>query len=169
MTRDRQASDRAASVAPALELTDRQRSILRVVVEDYVLTAVPVGSKALVTRYGLGVARLLSVSKSAHAPEGKVQADAISFMGDITGASRLAVIYVDHDMANAALSSSDDPLSEQELEAAREHWLFDFPPGYSCAEGRDAGPGETFDTLVPVDCAQLEISAGTDVPFPNWT
>jgi heat-inducible transcriptional repressor len=29
--------------------------VLRAVVEDYVLTAVPVGSKALVTRYGLGV------------------------------------------------------------------------------------------------------------------
>jgi heat-inducible transcriptional repressor len=37
------------------DLTDRQRSVLRAVVEDYVLTAVPVGSKALVTRYGLGV------------------------------------------------------------------------------------------------------------------
>ncbi len=54
MTRDRQAA-RAASVVPALELTDRQRSILRAVVEDYVLTAVPVGSKSLVSRYGLGV------------------------------------------------------------------------------------------------------------------
>jgi heat-inducible transcriptional repressor len=55
MTRDRHASDSDASVAPALELTDRQRSILRAVVEDYVLTAIPVGSKSLVSRYGLGV------------------------------------------------------------------------------------------------------------------
>src|SRR5919107_2635312 len=39
----------------APDLTDRQRSVLRAVVEDYVLTAVPVGSKALVSRYGLGV------------------------------------------------------------------------------------------------------------------
>jgi len=37
------------------DLTDRQRSVLRAVVEDYVLTAVPVGSKSLVTRYALGV------------------------------------------------------------------------------------------------------------------
>jgi heat-inducible transcriptional repressor len=44
-----------ASGRPALELTDRQRSILRAVVEDYVMTAVPVGSKALVERYQLGV------------------------------------------------------------------------------------------------------------------
>src|ERR671915_1052965 len=40
---------------PGLELTERQRSVLRAVVEDYVLTAVPVGSKALVQRYSLGV------------------------------------------------------------------------------------------------------------------
>ena len=55
MTRGRQADDHAASIEPALELTDRQRSILRAVVEDYVLTAIPVGSKSLVSRYGLGV------------------------------------------------------------------------------------------------------------------
>lgn len=40
---------------PPVDLTERQRSVLRAVVEDYVLTAIPVGSKALVTRYGLGV------------------------------------------------------------------------------------------------------------------
>ena len=55
MTRDPQPTEHVSSVAPALELTDRQRSVLRVVVEDYVLTAVPVGSKSLVNRYGLGV------------------------------------------------------------------------------------------------------------------
>jgi heat-inducible transcriptional repressor len=47
--------DDAASSQPAFELTDRQRSILRAVVEDYVTTALPVGSKALVHRYRLGV------------------------------------------------------------------------------------------------------------------
>jgi heat-inducible transcriptional repressor len=40
---------------PAFELTDRQRSVLRAVVEDYVTTALPVGSKSLVSRYRLGV------------------------------------------------------------------------------------------------------------------
>jgi len=39
----------------APDLTDRQRSVLRAVVEDYVLSAVPVGSKALVNRYRLGI------------------------------------------------------------------------------------------------------------------
>ena len=48
-------TDAPPSSRPALELTDRQRSILRAVVEDYVTSAVPVGSKALVSRYGLGV------------------------------------------------------------------------------------------------------------------
>ncbi|HUH07322.1 MAG TPA: hypothetical protein VML96_05895, partial [Egibacteraceae bacterium] len=54
MNRDREANPRAA-ITPALELTDRQRSVLRAVVEDYVLTAVPVGSKSLVSRYRLAV------------------------------------------------------------------------------------------------------------------
>lgn len=47
--------ERSTAMHPAVDLTDRQRSVLRAVVEDYVLTAIPVGSKALVTRYGLGV------------------------------------------------------------------------------------------------------------------
>ena len=55
MTQDRRADEHAAPIGPALELTDRQRSVLRAVVEDYVLTAIPVGSKALVSRYGLAV------------------------------------------------------------------------------------------------------------------
>jgi heat-inducible transcriptional repressor len=46
---------RGSPLRPGLDLTERQRSVLRAVVEDYVLTAMPVGSKALVTRYGLGV------------------------------------------------------------------------------------------------------------------
>lgn len=40
---------------PSLELSERQRTVLRAVVEDYVLSAVPVGSKALVERYRLPV------------------------------------------------------------------------------------------------------------------
>jgi heat-inducible transcriptional repressor len=43
--------DRAAQI----ELTDRQREILREVVEEYVLTGQPVGSRTLVGRGGLGV------------------------------------------------------------------------------------------------------------------
>src|SRR5688572_5192225 len=56
MARDRLPRGRTSmSNPPALELTDRQRTVLRAVVEDYVLTAVPVGSKALVGRYRLPV------------------------------------------------------------------------------------------------------------------
>jgi heat-inducible transcriptional repressor len=46
---------RGSPLRPGLDLTERQRSVLRAVVEDYVLTAMPVGSKSLVTRYGLRV------------------------------------------------------------------------------------------------------------------
>ncbi len=55
MSDDRIARERTASHRAAPELTERQRSVLRAVVEDYVLTAIPVGSKALVGRYRLGV------------------------------------------------------------------------------------------------------------------
>ena len=53
------ADDQAQTTEPRssrrIDLTERQRSVLRAVVEDYVLTAVPVGSKTLVDRYGLKV------------------------------------------------------------------------------------------------------------------
>ena len=47
--------ERQLRATEQIELTERQRSVLRAVVEDYVLTAVPVGSKHLVARYGLPV------------------------------------------------------------------------------------------------------------------
>src|ERR687891_955979 len=54
MADERGGRERAAH-QPAIELTERQRTVLRAVVEDYVLTAVPVGSRALLSRYALGV------------------------------------------------------------------------------------------------------------------
>ena len=43
------------TAGPAVELSERQRTVLRAVVEDYVTSAQPVGSKTLVRRFGLGV------------------------------------------------------------------------------------------------------------------
>jgi heat-inducible transcriptional repressor len=51
-----QRTPQTASLAhPPVDLNERQRAVLRAVVEDYVLTAEPIGSKALVRRYGLNV------------------------------------------------------------------------------------------------------------------
>ena len=47
--------EKSAPSRSVLDLTERQRFVLRAVVEDYVLNAVPVGSQALVERYGLPV------------------------------------------------------------------------------------------------------------------
>jgi heat-inducible transcriptional repressor len=47
--------DRSSPPRTGLELTERQRLVLRAVVEDYVLSAVPVGSRVLVDRYRLRV------------------------------------------------------------------------------------------------------------------
>lgn len=55
MSDERMTRQRPLPTRPALELTDRQRSVLRAVVEDYVVSATPIGSKALVNRYGLAV------------------------------------------------------------------------------------------------------------------
>jgi heat-inducible transcriptional repressor len=55
MVGERTRIERDAPHRPAIELSDRQRAVLRAVVEDYVLTAIPVGSKALLGRYALGV------------------------------------------------------------------------------------------------------------------
>ena len=46
---------RIPSTRPAVDLTERQRAVLRAVIEDYVLTAMPVGSRALLNRYAMGV------------------------------------------------------------------------------------------------------------------
>ena len=48
-------TERLASQRPASELTERQRTVLRAVVEDYVLNAAPIGSKNLVSRWGMSV------------------------------------------------------------------------------------------------------------------
>lgn len=52
---DEQKAQPQARSARRIELNERQQSVLRAVVEDYVLTAVPVGSKMLVDRHGLRV------------------------------------------------------------------------------------------------------------------
>lgn len=71
---------------PAIELTERQRTVLRAVVEDYLLTAVPVGSKTLVSRNALGVSpatvrsamaelEMLGLLRHPHTSAGRVPSD----------------------------------------------------------------------------------------------
>ena len=45
----------ARRLRPTGSLDPRTESILRAVIEEYVATAIPVASQALVERYGLGV------------------------------------------------------------------------------------------------------------------
>jgi heat-inducible transcriptional repressor len=55
MAQDRTHRTEHESRRAGITLTERQRVVLRAVVEDYVRSATPVGSKALVTRHGLTV------------------------------------------------------------------------------------------------------------------
>ena len=122
MTRDRQAV-RAASIVPALELTDRQRSVLRAVVEDYVVTAIPVGSKSLVSRYGLGVSpatvrsamaelESLGLLSHPHTSAGRVPSDlgyrlyveSLMREADLDTADRL---MIRHQFSQVQLTSND--------------------------------------------------------------
>ena len=49
------ADERGPAGRPVVSLTERQRAILRAVVEDYVTSAVPIGSQSLLARHGFGV------------------------------------------------------------------------------------------------------------------
>ncbi len=77
---------RALSFRPALGLSERQRGVLRAVVEDYVSTAQPVGSKMLVHRFELGVSpatvrsamaelEVLGLLSHPHTSAGRVPSD----------------------------------------------------------------------------------------------
>jgi len=91
---------------PALELTERQRNVLRAVVEDYVFTAVPVGSKMLVDRHGLAVSpatvrsamadlEAMGLLSHPHTSAGRVPSD-LGYR-----------IYVESLMREAALDQAD--------------------------------------------------------------
>jgi hypothetical protein len=119
--------------------------------------------------YGLGVGAIVLAPTDDPLPEGRLDDD----VGErITGISpRHAIIYADHERFHAAVDELAERLTPDELQEARDHWLLDFPPGYSCGEGRDAEPGETFDTYVPVDCREVWLHQGdlSEVDGVNWT
>jgi len=54
--------------------------------------------------------------------------------------------------------------------ASKLSWSSLFPDGYSCAKGVPAKPGETFDTLEPVDCSEVVITVDSlnNLEFNNW-
>ena len=102
MTRD----ESNAPSRSVLDLTERQRIVLRAVVEDYVLNAVPVGSQALVERYALQVSsatvrstmaelEALGLLSHPHTSAGRVPSD-LGYR-----------IYVESLMREAALDRAD--------------------------------------------------------------
>src|SRR4029079_2132548 len=108
-----------------IDLTERQRSVLRAVVEDYVLTAVPVGSKALVERYGLHVSPAtvrsamaelegLGLLSHPHTSAGRVPSD-LGYR-----------LYVESLMREAALDRADQLMIRHQvsqMQLSRKHWL----------------------------------------------
>ena len=99
-------SDTTASPRSGLDLTERQRTVLRAVVEDYVLSAVPVGSRALVDRYRLLVS-------SATVRSAMAELEALGLLSHPhTSAGRMPSdlgyrVYVESLMREASLDRSD--------------------------------------------------------------
>jgi hypothetical protein len=119
--------------------------------------------------YGLGVGVVATTLRPAALPEGKLP-DAFDER-QLTGLSdRHAIIYADHDAANAYIEANKAGASMEELQRARQHWLFDFPDGYSCGLGIPAPPGEVFDSFVPQRCDNFEVHQGDVSTFvvTNW-
>jgi heat-inducible transcriptional repressor len=98
--------EKSAPSRSQLELTERQRIVLRAVVEDYVLNAVPVGSQALVERYRLLVS-------SATVRSAMAELEALGLLSHPhTSAGRVPSdlgyrIYVESLMREASLDRAD--------------------------------------------------------------
>jgi heat-inducible transcriptional repressor len=121
MTRD----ERNAPSRSVLDLTERQRLVLRAVVEDYVLNAVPVGSQALVERYRLQVSSAtvrsamaelesLGLLSHPHTSAGRVPSD-LGYR-----------IYVESLMREAALDRADQLMIRHQfsqVELTSNEWL----------------------------------------------
>ena len=127
---------------------------------------------AAMNNSGLGVGMIMLAPRSAGFRDG-MQSDADEGLYEnFRGASeRQAIIYVDREQANARIEAMSSTLTADELKSAREHWLFDFPPGYSCGTARAAQSGEAFDGYAPIDCSKVEVRLGKleEFEFPNWS
>jgi heat-inducible transcriptional repressor len=93
-----------------LLLSDRQRDILRLVVEEYVATGQPVGSRALVERAGLGV----SPSTVRH---------------ELAELERIGLLTHPHTSAGRVPTEAGYRLFVDELLSREEHQPADFPLG----------------------------------------
>jgi heat-inducible transcriptional repressor len=121
MTRD----EGNAPSRSVLDLTERQRLVLRAVVEDYVLNAVPVGSLALVERYRLQVS-------SATVRSAMAELEALGLLSHPhTSAGRVPSdlgyrIYVETLMREAALDRADQLMIRHQfsqVELTSNEWL----------------------------------------------
>ena len=117
--------DRNAPSRSVLDLTERQRIVLRAVVEDYVLNAVPVGSQALVERYRLQVS-------SATVRSAMAELEALGLLSHPhTSAGRVPSdlgyrIYVETLMREAALDRADQLMIRHQfsqVELTSNEWL----------------------------------------------
>jgi heat-inducible transcriptional repressor len=106
-------------------LTERQRVILRLIVQEYVTTGRPVGSKALVDRYGVGVSSATIRNEMADLEEaGYLQSPHTS--GGRVPTDRGYRYFVHHLMGEVELSSNDQIMIRhqfRQVEVQLDQWM----------------------------------------------
>lgn len=80
-------------------------------------------------------------------------------------APRHVVVYVDRARAEAALQDLGTEGSAEQVEAAKAHWIWQFPEGYACGEAREPAGTDAFDNFVPVDCSTIAVRVGDPTSF----
>ena len=159
-----------------MELTDRKKQILKVVVEDYIRTAEPVGSKAIAGRMGgsLSSATIrneladlvdLGYLEQPHTSAGRVPAPKgyRLYVNELKERQKLTLAETEE--INQSLRGKLEQLDRLLSQAGRAVSSFVNYPAYAVAAGRKQQTAQRFD-LLPVDersCIVVMMTSGDRV------
>jgi heat-inducible transcriptional repressor len=159
-----------------VELTDRKKQILKVVVEDYIRTAEPVGSKAIAGRMGgsLSSATIrneladlvdLGYLEQPHTSAGRVPAPKgyRLYVNELMERQKLSLAETEE--INQSLRGKLEQLDRLLSQAGRAVSSFVNYPAYAVAAGRKQQTAQRFD-LLPVDersCIVVMMTSGDRV------
>ena len=159
-----------------MELTDRKKQILKVVVEDYIRTAEPVGSKAIAGRMGgsLSSATIrneladlvdLGYLEQPHTSAGRVPAPKgyRLYVNELMERQKLSLAETEE--INQSLRGKLEQLDRLLSQAGRAVSSFVNYPAYAVAAGRKQQTAQRFD-LLPVDersCIVVMMTSGDRV------
>ena len=159
-----------------MELTDRKKQILKVVVEDYIRTAEPVGSKAIAGRMGVSLSSAtirneladlvdLGYLEQPHTSAGRVPAPKgyRLYVNELMERQKLSLAETEE--INQSLRGKLEQLDRLLSQAGRAVSSFVNYPAYAVAAGRKQQTAQRFD-LLPVDersCIVVMMTSGDRV------